>query len=119
MALDARACGLVASAQIIEFLAAQSARQCGPCLNGLPRIADVFRQLASGAGDARLVIEVERLSRLVQGRGACHHPDGSVRLVSSALRTFQEDVHAHLAGTCLARSTTSAERFAAATSACP
>ena len=32
------------------------------------------------------------------GRGACHHPDGAVRLVRSALAVFGEDVAAHAAG---------------------
>jgi hypothetical protein len=50
---------------------------------------------------AGLPAEVERLARLVSGRGACRHPDGTARLVLSALRAFEADVHAHLAGRCL------------------
>jgi len=29
------------------------------------------------------------------GRGACHHPDGTIGLVRSALAVFREDFEAH------------------------
>lgn len=32
-------CGLAETARVVSYLAAESAGQCGPCLNGLPRIA--------------------------------------------------------------------------------
>jgi len=102
-------CGLAATADMVDYLAGQSARQCGPCMFGLPALADVMRRLASGgsggaagrgAGARGLVDEVGRLSRLVSGRGACHHPDGTVRLIASALETFADDIPWHLAGQC-------------------
>ncbi len=96
-------CGLTASARILEYLAHQSARQCGPCLNGLPALAGTVARLAAGEPDRGLPAELDRLARLVDGRGACHHPDGSVRMLRSALRTFAADVQAHLAGWCTAR----------------
>jgi NADH:ubiquinone oxidoreductase subunit F (NADH-binding) len=105
VALPADACGLTATARVIDYLADQTARQCGPCQFGLPRLAETFRGLASppraGAGP-RLVEEVRRLAGLVEGRGACRHPDGTVRLLRSALSTFGRDVTGHLAGGCLA-----------------
>jgi NADH:ubiquinone oxidoreductase subunit F (NADH-binding) len=103
IALPVDACGLSATAQIVDFLADQTARQCGPCRFGLPRLAETFRDLANVRQTAtpRLVEEVQRLAALVDGRGACHHPDGTVRLLCSALATFRYDVAAHLAGTCM------------------
>jgi hypothetical protein len=44
---------------------------------------------------------VERLWRragVIEHRGACAHPDGAVRLATSALRVFSEDIAAHLDG---------------------
>ena len=34
----------------------------------------------------------------VSGRGACHHPDGAVRMIRSAMATFASDVPSHVAG---------------------
>ena len=36
----------------------------------------------------------------IRGRGACHHPDGAVRFVESALRVFAEDIDWHRDGRC-------------------
>jgi NADH:ubiquinone oxidoreductase subunit F (NADH-binding) len=95
------ACGLAETARIAGYLAGQTAGQCGPCLNGLPAMAATLAALARGERDPRLVPRVEWLARLVEGRGACHHPDGTVRMVRSALRTFAADVDAHLSGRCV------------------
>jgi len=97
-------CPLVATARIVGYLAGESARQCGPCMFGLPAMARVLDAIAYGDPDPRLVGELERLGRLVGGRGACHHPDGTARLVGSALETFSADVKAHLAGSCTRKS---------------
>ncbi|MFJ6416052.1 NADH-ubiquinone oxidoreductase-F iron-sulfur binding region domain-containing protein [Paeniglutamicibacter sp. NPDC091659] len=80
--------------------AGQSAKQCGPCMFGLPAMAKVLGAMARGDHDPRLAGELERLGRLVGGRGACHHPDGTLQLVGSALEVFSGDVKAHLAGDC-------------------
>jgi NADH:ubiquinone oxidoreductase subunit F (NADH-binding) len=104
VALPAEACGLAATSQVLDYLAGQSARQCGPCQFGLPRLAETFRQLATvprAAATPRLVEEVLRLAGVVDGRGACRHPDGTVRLLRSALSTFRNDVAGHLSGTCV------------------
>jgi hypothetical protein len=88
-ALPADRCGLVESARVVQYLALESAGQCGPCLNGLPRIAATLSQLASRRSAPAARDNLQRWSRLVERRGACHHPDGTVRLVRSALRVFQ------------------------------
>ncbi|HKU30745.1 MAG TPA: NADH-ubiquinone oxidoreductase-F iron-sulfur binding region domain-containing protein [Arthrobacter sp.] len=94
-------CGLQVTAGMARYLAGESAKQCGPCMFGLPAMASVFERLAAGVPDPRLPTEVDRLAALVAGRGACRHPDGTARLVTSALDVFSDDVQAHLSGRCL------------------
>jgi NADH:ubiquinone oxidoreductase subunit F (NADH-binding) len=93
------ACGLMESARIAHYLAGQSAGQCGPCVYGLPAIADDLTRLARGQTDPGLRARLERRLREVHGRGACRHPDGAVNLVRSALGVFAADVTSHTNGT--------------------
>ena len=110
------ACGLRATAGIVSYLAEASTGQCGPCRNGLPAIAAEFTALAgpvrgaaAGPGNKPAAgpagpadpARIGWLARLVTGRGACRHPDGTARLVASALRTFDREVGRHAAGTCV------------------
>jgi NADH:ubiquinone oxidoreductase subunit F (NADH-binding) len=91
------ACPLDEVAQITSYMASQSAGQCGPCRLGLPALAAATNALAyapsSQRRDAGSVLE---LCDLVDGRGACHHPDGVARMVRSALRAFGSHVELHL-----------------------
>ena len=98
--LDVGTCPLDFAADVVEYLAGESARQCGPCLNGLPRLATDLKRLAVGVRDPDLPAEVKRMSALVTGRGACAHPDGSARFVASTLDVFRGHVSAHLGGWC-------------------
>jgi NADH:ubiquinone oxidoreductase subunit F (NADH-binding) len=103
-ALPAGRCGLAETARITTYLAAESAGQCGPCLNGLPRIAAALTELAAGRPNPRTRANLERWSGLVTGRGACHHPDGTVRFVRSALEVFAPELDRHARGHCSATS---------------
>ena len=47
VALPKEACGLVETARVARYLAAESAGQCGPCVNGLDAIAGGLVRLAS------------------------------------------------------------------------
>ncbi len=120
--LSAEACPVAELARLTRWLASQSARQCGPCLFGLDAIASAFEQLVGGGlGDRRsrsnrrvenrggrqgerdrsgrdaIDRRLRSLAGLVRGRGACSHPDGVARLVSSALDVFAQELsdHAH------------------------
>jgi NADH:ubiquinone oxidoreductase subunit F (NADH-binding) len=103
--LPADRCGLLETAAVVRYLALESAGQCGPCLNGLPRIAAALAEIAGGRARPQLVADVRRWSGQVTGRGACHHPDGTVRFVDSALRTFAAELDRHQRGRCSGTST--------------
>lgn len=93
-------CGLGRTADIVAYLAGQSAQQCGPCRIGLPLMAQLFDDLAYGRADDVALVELDRLLDVVDGRGACRHPDGTVRLAASALSAFGGDIAAHKVGRC-------------------
>lgn len=87
-------CALAEVARVSRFLADESAGQCGPCVHGLDAIAQAIDSLAQGRsldGDLR----VRRWLDQVEGRGACHHPDGAARFVRSALDVFADEVALH------------------------
>jgi NADH:ubiquinone oxidoreductase subunit F (NADH-binding) len=95
-------CGLAETARILRYLARSGAGQCGPCVFGLPALADTAERLAGDRARRRDVVRLRRDAAEVDGRGACSHPDGAVRLLTTALATFAADVDAHTAtGRCL------------------
>jgi NADH:ubiquinone oxidoreductase subunit F (NADH-binding) len=102
VALPADRCGLTEAARVTGYLAAESAGQCGPCLNGLPRIAAGLAELAGPGHRRQTRADVERWAGLVTGRGACNHPDGTVRFVRSALTVFAPEISLHARGQCSA-----------------
>lgn len=88
-------CPLGEVAQVIEYLAGESAGQCGPCRLGLPDLARSVTLVATGGG---AIDTVRAAAGAVRGRGACGHPDGTARFALSALDVFRRDVDAHAAG---------------------
>jgi NADH:ubiquinone oxidoreductase subunit F (NADH-binding) len=100
-ALPADRCGVAETARVARYLALESAGQCGPCFNGLPRMAAALEHLSGPYPDRRAVADLRRWAGLVEGRGACHHPDGTVRFVRSALRVFAAEVARHERGRCV------------------
>jgi NADH:ubiquinone oxidoreductase subunit F (NADH-binding) len=101
-ALPADQCGLAETARVARYLALESAGQCGPCLNGLPRMAAALTDLAGPRPRPEVLASLSRWAGLTTGRGACHHPDGTVRFIRSALRTFEAEIGLHCRGGCSA-----------------
>ncbi|MGD0810542.1 MAG: NADH-ubiquinone oxidoreductase-F iron-sulfur binding region domain-containing protein [Acidimicrobiales bacterium] len=89
-------CGLLETETIARYLSGQSAGQCGPCLFGLPAIAEDLGLLVRGPCRPKDLERLRARCGLVAGRGACRHPDGAVRLVNSALSVFEADVDHHM-----------------------
>ncbi len=93
--LPEQACPVAETARVTRWLAAQSAGQCGPCVNGLDAIAGAIEEVAHGAATAGVGERIARWCTLASGRGACRHPDGAVRFISSALEVFAEELADH------------------------
>jgi NADH:ubiquinone oxidoreductase subunit F (NADH-binding) len=96
--LPTSACGLEVTVRLLDYLADQSARQCGSCLFGLPRLAAQLRDIVDGVATHGEVRRIFELAHGVSGRGACAHPDGAVTLLESAFEVFRDDVRAHRRG---------------------
>jgi NADH:ubiquinone oxidoreductase subunit F (NADH-binding) len=93
--LPVTGCGLAETARVLRYLAEESAGQCGPCVFGLPALAEALADLAYHGGRRRTVEQIGALLPIVEGRGACRHPDGATQLVRSTLRTFAADARWH------------------------
>lgn len=101
--LPAESCGVAESARVLRYLAGESAGQCGPCVFGLPALAEAFESIAAGRPDARSALErLPRLAEQIARRGACAHPDGALTFADSALRIFEREIELHLGGRCSA-----------------
>ena len=95
IALPGSSCGLAETARVVRYLAEQGAGQCGPCLMGLPALAGAVADLAFQGGRGRAIEAIAALLPLIEGRGACRHPDGATQLARSAMRTFIADARWH------------------------
>jgi NADH:ubiquinone oxidoreductase subunit F (NADH-binding) len=99
--LSEEACPVAETARVARWMAGQSARQCGPCLNGLDALADTVEKLARGDAQGNPMVRLEQLASLTRRRGACGHPDGAVRFIFSSYATFAEEFADHARhGTC-------------------
>ncbi|MFI5729248.1 NADH-ubiquinone oxidoreductase-F iron-sulfur binding region domain-containing protein [Kribbella sp. NPDC051587] len=94
VALGTQTCPLGEVHRVAQWLASQSAGQCGPCVFGLAGLVDDFDRIVRG--DVSGWYDAQRHLGLVPGRGACAHPDGAARFLASALEAFGDDVQRHL-----------------------
>ncbi|MBN9618641.1 MAG: oxidoreductase, partial [Actinobacteria bacterium] len=95
LVVGAETCALGELARVSAWLAAESAGQCGPCRFGLPALA---RDVANLVAGTPAVASAFDHAAVVTGRGACAHPDGAARFVTSGLHALHEDADRHLAG---------------------
>ncbi len=93
--LSAEACPVAETARVTRWMAHESARQCGPCLNGLDAMAAAIEEVAVGAARGKARQRIAHFASLARGRGACSHPDGAVRMVVSALEVFAAEFADH------------------------
>jgi NADH:ubiquinone oxidoreductase subunit F (NADH-binding) len=101
IAFPTSACGVAETARVATYLAGQSAGQCGPCVFGLPAVAQCLDVVVRGGSASHAALErLPALHAQIARRGACAHPDGTIALVESALRVFADEIDLHLGGRC-------------------
>ena len=91
------ACPLAELSRVVTYMEGQGANQCGPCINGLAGLASAMEALAFHpstlrGGTSSIFVHCD----LIEGRGACRHPDGVARFVRTGLRVFSEHAEHHL-----------------------
>jgi NADH:ubiquinone oxidoreductase subunit F (NADH-binding) len=99
-ALGESTCPLDELARVASWMAGESAGQCGPCIFGLPAIADDVHRLAVRQADDADIRRLAGRLTLVTGRGGCKHPDGTARFVATGLAAFEDEVRLHLDRRC-------------------
>lgn len=90
-------CPLAEVARVVRYLEGEGAGQCGPCVYGLDVLATSMEHLAHRPRSLRGgVAAVTTLCGLVEGRGACRHPDGVARFVRTAVDVFGDHAGLHM-----------------------
>ena len=97
--LPAAACGPAEVVRVLDYLARESAGQCGPCVFGLPALAASYRHVVNG-GQRHHQQRLADLPEMLERRGGCHHPDGSLRFLRSAQLVFADHLSTHRRGQC-------------------
>ncbi|MFF1358239.1 NADH-ubiquinone oxidoreductase-F iron-sulfur binding region domain-containing protein [Streptomyces sp. NPDC058297] len=90
-------CPLGEALRVAQWLASESAGQCGPCYLGLPAAARGLEDVLNGGGPTALEA-LQQVTRAVKRRGACKHPDGSAAFLESTISAFTDDLAAHVLG---------------------
>ena len=70
---------------------ANVARAC----TGLAELAETMDRLAYGGRGGPHLDRILEICTLVEGRGACRHPDGVARFVRTGLGVFADEVASH------------------------
>jgi NADH:ubiquinone oxidoreductase subunit F (NADH-binding) len=88
-------CPLAEMADVVRYMEGQGAGQCGPCVHGLGELAETMERLAFGGRGGPHLDSILEICILVEGRGACRHPDGVARFVRSGLSVFADEIASH------------------------
>ena len=89
------ACPLAEMADVVRYMDSQGAGQCGPCVNGLAELAFAMDRLAYGGAGVPSTDRILEVCGLVEGRGACRHPDGVARFIRSGFDVFAREISEH------------------------
>jgi NADH:ubiquinone oxidoreductase subunit F (NADH-binding) len=97
--LDPSRCPLDVVTSFLTYAAGETAGQCGPCMFGVPSVAEAWRRLVE-TPSTRELEAVRAAAGLLPNRGACRFPDGVGRFAASALEVLHPHLAAHASGPC-------------------
>ena len=98
--MPATTCGVVQTAQVMAYMAGESAGQCGPCVFGMRGLADAAGRIAARRPAEADMEHLARWGQQIAGRGACALPDGAAAFLVSGLRVFADEFALHVRGRC-------------------
>jgi NADH:ubiquinone oxidoreductase subunit F (NADH-binding) len=101
--LPADVCPLAEAADVVRYMEGQGAGQCGPCVHGLSELAHALERLAYRPQRGLRPDPILEICNLVEGRGACRHPDGVARFVRTTFSAFADELALHARGAPCAR----------------
>lgn len=97
---DDSACMVEVAAMISRFLYVESCGQCPPCKLGSGHITETLERIRDGDGAEADLDRIQERLRMVTDGNRCYLPVQERTVVASILRSFPEDVAAHLDGWC-------------------
>ncbi|HSV39380.1 MAG TPA: NADH-ubiquinone oxidoreductase-F iron-sulfur binding region domain-containing protein [Nocardioidaceae bacterium] len=93
-------CPVDTAADGVTYLAAESARQCGVCINATAGMGQVLDGLRLGTTTPADLERMAGWTQRVPGRGACALVDAAARMAASLLREFPDEVATHVDSPC-------------------
>lgn len=97
---DDSACMVEVATMLSRFLYVESCGQCPPCKLGTGAITEALERIRAGEGGDDELNQIQRRLQVVADANRCYLPVQERELISSFLRTYPEDVVAHLDGWC-------------------
>ncbi|MFZ1440576.1 MAG: NADH-ubiquinone oxidoreductase-F iron-sulfur binding region domain-containing protein, partial [Candidatus Microthrix subdominans] len=97
---DDTMCMVEVAAMLSRFLYVESCGQCPPCKLGTGAITEALERIRDGEGGDGDLDTIQRRLQVVADANRCYLPVQERELISSFLRTYPEDVVAHLDGWC-------------------
>jgi len=102
--MDEDNCMVNIAQYFLDFTAGESCGQCVPCRAGLPRMLDILRRIASGAGAPADVDRLREAAEMIKTTSLCGLGQTAPNPVLSTLRYFGEEYREHIEeGRCRAR----------------
>lgn len=94
------ACPVDIATDVMAFFDRENARQCGSCFKGTAAMHQALARIGRGEHTETDLINLERWSRTLPGRGSCATLDGAAHLVRTLLSQYSAVVARHAEQRC-------------------